>query len=155
MTTPVTVPPALLLAVHTILAAAIEHLSAHGWSRFGPTISPACGVRLVDALNYGSAQAAQGTEAHLLAFAAAAMAVEPHAGIAAHELLPEGVRDMYLSPATSDTDLHRLDASIIVRYNLHRCGGYEDAHALLHVAYGVAPEVIAAQLAYRTQAGAR
>jgi hypothetical protein len=154
MTTPVTVPPALLLAVHTILAAAIEHLTAHGWSRFGPTISPACGVRLVDALNYGSAHAAQGTEAHLLAFAAAAMAVEPHAGIAAHELLPEPVRDPYLSPDTSDTELHRLDVSIVMRYNIERCGGYEDAHALLHVAYGIAADVIAAQLAYRTQAGA-
>ena len=146
MTTTTAVPAETLHDVQAVLAGAWEHLGSKGWARFGPTIDTSNGVRLVDALNYASAHAGVDRRTHLLVFACAAMAIEPHAGIAAHELLPEQLADRYLDPGTSDDDLHRLDASIVVRYNTDRCAGYEDARNLLHTAYTRAAEIIVMQL---------
>lgn len=137
------VPAALLLAVQTVLAGAWERLAAVGWRRSALT---AAGARLVDALNYASAQTSADHREHQLAFACAAMAIELHTGRAAHELLPGPCADEYLSPDTAEWRLHRLDASIIVRYNTDWCSGYDDARALLHLAYDNAESVIAAQL---------
>ena len=145
MTQTVTVPPALLHDVQGVLIAAWEYLGTAGWSRHTP--APAGnGARLVDALNYGSAALAGDREVHLLAFACTAMAIEIHANVAAHELLPDVLADRYLDPSTSDEQLHRLDASIVVRYNAEQCGGYEDARALIMTAHARAPITIAAQL---------
>lgn len=141
------VPAALLLAVQTVLAGAWEMLAAVGWRRTAPHLGPAGGARLVDALNYASAHARAEHREHQLAFACAAMAIELHTGRAAHELLPGPCADEYLSPDTAEWRLHRLDASIIVRYNTDWCSGYEDARALLLLAYDRAESVIAAQLA--------
>lgn len=140
------VPAALLLAVQTVLAGAWERLAEVGWRRSGPAFGRAGGDRLVDALNYASAHTAVDHTEHQLAFACAAMAIELHTGRPAHELLPGPCADEYLSPATAEWRLHRLDASIIVRYNTDWCSGYEDARALLHLAYDQAESVIAAQL---------
>lgn len=150
-TVPVTVPPALLLGVQAVLAAAIDRMQVVGWSKRCPNYSHD-GARLVDALNYGSAIAGAQPDVHRLVFACAAMAIEPHANIGAHELLPEPLADRYLDPAADEQQLHRLDASIITRYNSEVCGGYEDALGLLHVAYGCAEQVITMHIAYRAGA---
>jgi hypothetical protein len=145
MTQTVTRPPAdLLHDVQGVIAAAIERLRAVGWRRTNIRRAGA-GDRLVDALNYGSAQAGADVETHRTALAALAMAIEPHTGTAAHALLPDALADAYLSPATSDDDLHRLDASIVVRFNAHMCTGCADAEALLRRAWIAAVHVIIAQ----------
>lgn len=146
--TPVTVPPDTLHAVHAVLIAAWEKLGAAGWRRNRPERGAAGGMRLIDALNYGSAAAAGDHTAHILAFACAAMAIELHTGAPAHALLPSALADHYLSDETSDDELHRLDASVILRYNTHVCAGWDDARALLHLAHEHAADTIAAQLAH-------
>lgn len=143
--TTVTVPAELLHDVQAVLAGALAHLDIKGWAR----LANSDGVRLVDALNYASAHGGASRDAHLLVFACVAMAVEPHASVPAHELLPSQLADRYLDSNTPDDELHRLDASIVVRYNTERCGGFEDASHLLHIAYERAEQTIAAQLTYR------
>jgi hypothetical protein len=143
-TTPV-VPAVLLHDVQAVLIAAWERLGTDGWRRYA-TSRDGDGLRLVDALNLGSALACRDRTVHLLAFACTAMAIELHANVAAHELLPDALADQYLDPNTSDDRLHQLDASIVVRYNTERCGGYEDARALIMTAHATAAATIAAQL---------
>jgi hypothetical protein len=140
------VPHALLFAVQTVLVGAWERLAAVGWRRFGPTVGAAGGDRLVDALNYASVQTRVDQAEHMLAFTCAAMAIELHTSRPAHALLPDVVADEYLSPDTTTWRLHLLDASIIVRYNTDWCVDYEDARALLRLAYEQSERVIAAQL---------
>lgn len=148
MTSPAYLRNGLLHDVQAVLAAAFNHMTAEGWRR-GASARVIGGVRLVDALNYASAAGRADTAVHMLAFACAAMAVQPHLGRAAHELLPAALADAYLSPDTDDVTLHRLDASIMVRYNAEHCTGKTDAEALLRLAYDRAPEIIAAQVKYR------
>lgn len=149
-------PPAdaradLVLAVQTVLAAAYAHLLRVGWRRTNGRRSNAArpGVRLVDALNYASAYAYTDLTTHRLAFACAAMAVEPHLGIAAHSLLPEPLADAYLSPDTDDTVLHVLDASIMVRCNATLITNTGDAADLLRVAADNVAQVVDAQVRYK------
>lgn len=142
---------ALVHAVRTVLAGAFAHLLLVGWRR--TLRRPTCaarprGVRLVDALNYASAHAGSDTTTHRLAFACAAMAIELHAGVAAHEMLPPALADAYLSPDTDDATLHRLDASIMVRCNNSLITGTADAAELLRLAEQHADQIIAAQLRY-------
>lgn len=139
----------LLHDVQTVLAGAYEILGRVGWQRVAAWRTRAGGMRLVDALNYASTDARADTAVHMLAFACAAMAVQPHLGRAAHELLPPVLADAYLSPDTDDVTLHRLDASIVVRYNAEHCTGKPDAVELLRLAYDRAREVITAQAKYR------
>lgn len=148
MATP-NVPPELLHAVHAVLIAAWEKLGAAGWRRNQPDRGAAGGMRLIDVLNYGSTLAGADRTAHVLAYACTAMAIELHTSLPAHELLPSVLADHYLSTETSDDELHRLDASVIVRYNSDLCSGWDDARALLKLAHQHAAHTIAAQLAHQ------
>jgi hypothetical protein len=139
------VPPELLHDVQAVLAAAVEALDSAGWRRNAPEQGRKGGFRLVDAVNYASAQAMVDAPTHRAVFACVAMAVEPHAGIPAHSLLHDVVADEYLSPDADDERLHTLDAAIVVAYNADVCGGVRDARDLLAVAFEQAPAILAAQ----------
>lgn len=130
-----------------VLAKALDHIDQRGWRRKAPGRGRAGGARLVDALNIASAHAKVDRDTHLLVFACTAMAIEPHVGVAAHDLLPDACADEYLSPDTDPERLHLLDAAIVNTYNADHCGGARDAVELLRVAHDRAPEIIAAQLA--------
>lgn len=144
--TTITVPGDVLRDVQGVIAGAIERIRTRGWRRYPVRRGRAGGARLVDALNYSSTQAMADRATHVLAFACVAMAIELHTGGPAHELLPGKLADLYLDPIASDDTLHRLDASIVVRYNAEHCNGASDALDLLRVAFDNAEQVIAAQL---------
>lgn len=152
-TTP-TVPAGLLRDVEGVLAGATEQILTHGWRR--PTLTLATpenrAYTITDALYESSLAAAVGERAHVLAFAAAAMAIELHVGVPAHAFLhADADADEYLSPQVDDARLHDLDGQILERYNVLECAGADDAYALLRVAFENAEQVIAAQLAHRPQ----
>lgn len=120
----------------TVLAGAIERLNTRGWTKDSPHLTHN-GVRLADAINYASANAAASPQAHRVAFAAVAFSIDQHTGgMAGYELLAPAAQTLYLDERATVYQLHRLDVAILHRYNATRCAGYEDAATLLNTAYG-------------------
>ncbi|MEV4122900.1 hypothetical protein [Micromonospora sp. NPDC049645] len=160
-------PPEVLAAVAAIIGGAFEMLGHQkaekrgqrdglGWRRVplrpsvpGERRTPATtagGVHLAQALHLAAQHQRADQQTTRYAYAAVAMALAPHLGIAPHELLNDGQADEYLNPHTNDERLHQLDRIVLDRYNTDHAAGAADVRDLLNIAQTLVPAVVRAQL---------